>query len=67
MFSELNSVFATTSEDACVKIWNLDSGNLVYDLKGHTLTTFSIVFTQNGYITGGIEQFLCVFTKKGNL
>lgn len=56
-FNTIFSLLATSSEDASIKIWDIDSGELEKTLKGHTKSVTSICFSPKG-------NYLCMLVTK---
>jgi len=56
-FHPLYSVLATASEDASVKIWDWESGELERTVKGHTKAVMDVEFDKKGETMGELSRF----------
>ena len=54
-FHPLYSVLATASEDASVKIWDWESGELERTVKGHTKAVMDVEFDKKGETMGELD------------
>lgn len=57
-FHPLYSVLATASEDASVKIWDWESGELERTVKGHTKAVMDVEFDKKGEMMGELDRFV---------
>ena len=55
-YSPDGKYIATASEDKTVKIWEIKSGKLLYDLTGHTDNVYSAEFSSDGTVITTISR-----------
>jgi WD40 repeat protein len=57
------SIFATSSEDKTVKIWNVHNMKMLHDLKGHTgfVLDLTTTFLENKIVSVGYDKRIIIW------
>ncbi|MGJ8685129.1 MAG: caspase family protein [Nonlabens sp.] len=68
-FSPDKKFLIASSDDDVAKLWNIESGELIYTLQGHTDEIYKIHFISNGekYITTSLDGYTKIWSKGKNL
>ncbi|CAM6004056.1 unnamed protein product [Sphagnum balticum] len=51
----------TGSEDHTVRVWNVQTGECVHTLEGHTATVHCVAFDGNTIVSGSVDKTVCIW------